>query len=408
MIHIAVLGFGTVGGGVAELIEENGAQVAAAVGEPVRGKYILVRRDYPGSPYSDRMVRDINVILNDPEVTVVCEAMGGIEPAFSYAKAALEKGISFCTSNKELIDAHGPELCALAKAHECSCLFEASVAGGIPILRTLRTSLKQEDVASVTGILNGTCNYILTKMDREGMAFADALRQAQEQGFAEQDPTADVEGHDTARKLAILASMISGGRVSYEQIPCQGITGADRLDLLYAKKLNGAIKLLGMCERDQDGVAVRVAPCLVLCGHHLYGVNDVFNGVMVRGNMVGDLTLVGRGAGRRPTASAVVSDVIECLNARGRTLNAGLTGTGIKVTAGPRCSARYFIRMGSEEEAQARALFGDGLTPIQIDEAHDEFAFTSSPLTVQEVEAKIQALKTFKNKFLIVEGSIKG
>ena len=353
MIHIAVLGFGTVGGGVAELIEENGAQVAAAVGEPVKVKYVLVRRDYPGSPYADRMVRDMNVILNDPEVKVVCEAMGGIEPALSYAKAALEKGIHFCTSNKELIDAHGPELCAMARAHGRSCLFEASVAGGIPILRTLRTSLRQEDVASVTGILNGTCNYILTKMDREGMAFADALRQAQEQGFAEQDPTADVEGRDTARKLAILASMISGGRVSSAQIPCQGITGVDRLDLLYAKKLNGAIKLLGLCDRDANGVSVRVAPCLVLSGHPLYGVGDVFNGVVVRGNMAGDLTLAGRGAGRRPTASAVVSDLIECLNARGQTLDAGLTGNAISVTAGPRHPSRCFFRAGAGEEGQA-------------------------------------------------------
>ena len=407
MIHIAVLGFGTVGGGVAELLDENGAQVAAAVGEPVKVKYILVRRDYPGSPYAGRMVRDMNVILNDPEVKVVCEAMGGIEPAFSYARAALGKGISFCTSNKELIDAHGPELCALAKAHECSCLFEASVAGGIPILRTLRTSLKQEDVASVTGILNGTCNYILTKMDREGMAFADALRQAQEHGFAEQDPTADVEGHDTARKLAILASMISGSRVAYAQIPCQGITGVDRLDLLYAKKLNGAIKLLGMCERNQDGAVVLVAPCLVLNGHPLYGVGDVFNGVVVRGNMVGDLTLVGRGAGRRPTASAVVSDLIECLNARGQTLDAGLTGAGLNVTAGPLRPSRYFIRVGSEEEGRARELFGDGLTPVQIDEARGEFAFATPPLTVQEIEEKAGALKTLRNKFLIMEGAMK-
>ena len=337
MIDIAILGFGTVGSGVAEVLDAQRERVRQAAGDDIRVKYILDIRDFPGSPYADRVVRDMNVILEDPDVKAVCETMGGKEPAFAFTRAALERGKSVCTSNKELVDAFGPELVQTAGAHGCSYLFEASVGGGIPILRTLRDSCRHEELTSVVGILNGTCNYILTKMDREGMDFADALRQAQENGFAERSPDADVKGHDTARKLAILASLISGRRVRYEQVPCEGITEVSPEDLLRARKTGRAVKLLGICGRDPAAgtLSVMAAPCLVPQDNPLYGVNDVFNGILVHGNCVGDLMFYGRGAGKLPTASAVAADVVECVKNPGRTVEAGLPAPGAEITPVP-------------------------------------------------------------------------
>ncbi|MCR5347684.1 MAG: homoserine dehydrogenase [Fretibacterium sp.] len=330
--NIAVLGFGTVGSGVVELVDKNQAEVRAAAGGEVYVKYILDIRDFPESPYAGRIVRDVDVILNDPDVDVVCETMGGKEHAFTFTKAALEKGKSVCTSNKELVDAHGVELTAAAKAHKCSYLFEASVGGGIPLLRTLREGLKQEKILSVVGILNGTCNYILTRMDRENMDFAVALSQAQANGFAERNPDADVKGYDTARKLAILASLISGKHVGYEQIPCSGITKVDVSALKKARAQGKAIKLLGICRKDPETgeLSAVTAPCLVPESNPLYGVNDVFNAVLINGSMVGDVMLYGRGAGKLPTASAVVSDVIECIRNAGRFIEAGIPEPGVK------------------------------------------------------------------------------
>ncbi|MBQ9564149.1 MAG: homoserine dehydrogenase [Synergistaceae bacterium] len=324
--NIAVLGFGTVGGGVVELIEKNQEEVSRAAGGEVYVKYILDIRDFPGSPYADRVVRDVNTILEDPEIKVICETMGGTEPAFSYTRRALKRGISVCTSNKELVDAFGGELTNVAREYYCSYLFEASVGGGIPLLRPLREALKQEKLGSVMGILNGTCNYILTKMGTEDMEFADALKQAQENGFAERNPDADILGHDTARKLAILASLLSGNRVSHEQIPCEGITKITKADIQRARDQGKAIKLLGVCQRDPDtgSLSAMTAPCLVPMDNPLYGVSDVFNGVLVHGNMVGDVMFYGRGAGKLPTASAVVSDVIECVRNEGRFVDNGL------------------------------------------------------------------------------------
>ena len=325
-INIAVMGFGTVGGGVVELIDKNQAEVSAAVGGEVYVKYILDIRDFPDSPYASRIIRDVNIILNDPEINVVCETMGGKDPAFPFTKSALERGKSVCTSNKELVDAYGPELTVAAKEHNCSYLFEASVGGGIPLLRTLRDGLKQENILSIVGILNGTCNYILTKMDRDDMDFDDALGEAQENGFAERNPDADIKGHDTARKLAILASILSGKRVRYEQVPCKGITRVSMTDLKNARAEGKAIKLLGIYRRDAKtgGISAMTAPCLVLISNPLYGVNGVFNSVLINGNMVDNVMLYGRGAGKLPTASAVVSDVIECIKNSGRSVDTGL------------------------------------------------------------------------------------
>ena len=315
MINIAILGYGNIGSGVAEVIEKNSAEIKKALGDTLKVKYILDIRDIPG------VVNDINVIVNDPEVKVVCETMGGKEPAFTYTKAALEHGISVCSSNKELVDAHGVELSGIAREHSCTYVFEASVVGGVPILRTLRESCGHENITKVAGILNGTCNYILTNM-KAGKDFDSALKEAQEKGFAERNPAADVEGHDTARKIAILASLVSGKKYSYEQVACEGITSITRHDFADAEAKGMSIKLLGVYDAEKG--SVNVAPYLVPIAHPLYGVNDVFNGIMIHGTQVDNLMFYGRGAGKLPTASAVVSDVIECAKNIGRNIKNGL------------------------------------------------------------------------------------
>ncbi|MBQ7168641.1 MAG: homoserine dehydrogenase [Synergistaceae bacterium] len=314
MINIAIFGFGTVGSGVADVIRNNQAEITRELGEGVNVKYILDIRDIPG------VVNDINIIVNDPEVKIACETMGGKKPAYEYTKLALERGISVCTSNKELVDAHGVELSEIARAHNCSYLFEASVGGGIPLLRTIREAFGHERVSRIAGILNGTCNYILTSM-KAGKDYATALSEAQANGYAERNPAADVEGHDTARKIAILASLVSGQKFSYEQVSCEGITNVTQKDIADAESDGMAIKLLGVYEAE--GSSVVVAPYLVPKSSPLYAVNDVFNGVMVTGNMVDDVMFYGRGAGKNPTASAVVSDVIECAKNQGRNIPTG-------------------------------------------------------------------------------------
>ncbi|MBQ9903783.1 MAG: homoserine dehydrogenase [Synergistaceae bacterium] len=314
MINVAILGLGTVGGGVKEVIEKNQNEIRRVLGDNLHVKYILDIRDIPG------VVNDINIIVNDPDVKVICETMGGKEPAYTYTHLALEHGISVCTSNKELVDAHGVELSAIAREHNCSYLFEASVGGGIPLLRTIREAFGHEKVSRIAGILNGTCNYILTNM-KAGKDFDSALKEAQEKGFAERNPAADVEGHDTARKIAILASLVSGKKFSYEQVSCEGITNVTQQDISDAENNGMSIKLLGVYEAESSSIVV--APYLVPKSSPLYAVNDVFNGVMVTGNMIDDVMFYGRGAGKLPTASAVVSDVIECVKNQGRNIHTG-------------------------------------------------------------------------------------
>lgn len=318
MYNIAILGLGTIGGGVADVVEQNQAEIQKVLGEEVCVKYILDIREFPNVK---NLVNDINIIVNDPEVKVICETMGGKKPAYEYTKLALEHGISVCSSNKELVDAHGCELSEIAAANNCSYLFEASVGGGIPLLRTLREACAHEKVLTITGILNGTCNYILTKM-KTGSDFQSALKGAQENGFAEKNPAADVEGHDTARKIAILASLVSGKKFSYEQVQCNGITKITTDDIAYAEKNHMSIKLLGAFNLENSLVVVN--PFFVPSTHPLYNVNDVFNGVLIHGNMLGDVMFYGKGAGKLPTASAVISDVIECLKNCGRNIKNGL------------------------------------------------------------------------------------
>lgn len=314
MINIAILGFGTIGSGVAEVVEKNQNEIQKITGENLHVKYVLDIRDIPGA------VKDIDTIINDPDIKVICETMGGKEPAYTYTHLALERGISVCSSNKELVDAHGVELSAIAREHHCSYLFEASVGGGIPLLRTIREACGHEKISKIAGILNGTCNYILTNM-RDGKEFDAALKEAQEKGYAERNPAADIEGHDTARKIAILASLVSGKKISYEQVDCEGITNITAEDFVNAEAYGMSIKLLGVY--DAEANTVITAPYLVKNDSPLYNVNGVFNGVMVKGNMVDELMFYGRGAGKCPTASAVVSDVIECVKNLGRNIDNG-------------------------------------------------------------------------------------
>lgn len=313
MIKVAILGYGTVGSGVFEIIRENKDLIAANAGEEIEVKYVLDLRDFPGDPCENVLVHDYNIILEDPEVEIVIEVMGGLKPAYDFVKAALDAGKSVCTSNKELVAKHGAELIRIAKSHNRNFLFEASVGGGIPIIRPINMHITADKICEITGILNGTTNYILTKMDKEGADFASILKQAQDLGYAERNPEADIEGFDAVRKIAILASLAKGKTVDFEEIYTEGISNITDIDFKYAKTMNKSIKLLGKCKNEDDGVVASVAPRLLSQEHPLYNVNGVVNGILVRGNMVGDLVFIGSGAGKLPTASAVVSDVVDAV-----------------------------------------------------------------------------------------------
>ena len=301
MIKVAVLGYGTVGSGVVEVIESNNAEVSTKAGEEMHVKYILDLRDFPGDTYESLVVHDFNLILNDPEVSIVCEVMGGVGAAYQFTKQCLEAGKSVCTSNKELVAKHGAELIQIAKDHNCSYMFEASVGGGIPVIRPINKALTAEKIEKITAILNGTTNYILTKMEKEGADYAETLKKAQELGYAERNPEADVEGYDACRKIAILSSLMMGKNVDSDKIYTEGITGITKADFEYAKAAGMTIKLIATSEALEDGsVLALVAPAMLSGEHPLAVVNDVYNGVFITGNMLGDVMFYGRGAGKLP------------------------------------------------------------------------------------------------------------
>lgn len=357
MVQVAVLGYGTVGSGVVEVIEKNKEKINLRSEAELNVKYILDLRDFPGDPYEDKVVHDINLILEDEEVKIVCETMGGIEPAFTFSKRALELGKSVCTSNKELVAAHGPELLEIAKANKCNYLFEASVGGGIPIIRPMNYSLTAEKIESITGILNGTTNYILTKMEREGADFSEVLKEAQEKGYAERNPEADVEGHDACRKIAILSSLMTGKYVKYQDIYTEGITKISAEDFRYAKELQTSIKLLGMSKDTKDGYEAMVAPFMISDDHPLHAVNGVFNAIFVHGNMLGDSMFYGRGAGKLPTASAVVSDVVDCARHLGKTIICIWDKEELSLKDYRESSKEFFLRVKKEGWEKAKELF---------------------------------------------------
>ncbi|WP_035767436.1 homoserine dehydrogenase [Butyrivibrio sp. NC2002] len=396
MTKIAVLGYGTVGSGVALCFDENGAQIEDSCGDKIEIKYILDLRDFPGDKHEDKVVHDFDIILNDPEVEVICETMGGIEPAFTFEKKALMSGKSVCTSNKELVAAHGPELVELAAQNNVSYLFEASVGGGIPVLRSMNDSIRHEKVDSITGILNGTTNYILTKMDQEGADFDSVLKIAQEKGYAERNPEADIEGHDACRKTAILASIMSGQFVKYEDIYTEGITKISGEDFAYARSLKMAIKLLGSCKRENGKFFAMVAPFMIPFDNSLATVNGVFNAIDVHGNMLGDVMYYGKGAGKEATASAVVADVIDIVKHKGKHIDWNLKNVEATVASKDDDVRSFFVRADEAAKDKAKELF-EGLSEVSCDSVKGEFAFITSEITEKEFEAKYKELTGAKS-----------
>ena len=313
MIQVAILGFGVVGSGTAEVLTQNKAVIEKKVGQPVSIKYILDLRDFPDSPFADKVVHDFNIIVNDPEISLVAEMMGGSHPAYDFTLACLKAGKSVVTSNKEVVATFGTELLAVAKENGASYLFEASVGGGIPIIRPLREDLASNNVTAISGILNGTTNYILTKMDAEGASFADVLKDAQRLGYAEANPAADVEGLDAARKIVILAAMAFGKRLNPNTILCEGITKITTADSELAKEMGYAIKLIGYTTKVDGKILCMVSPRLVSRFNPIHGVSDVNNGILVTADMVGQVMFYGPGAGKLPTASAVTGDLVDVM-----------------------------------------------------------------------------------------------
>ena len=313
MIEIAVLGFGVVGSGTVEVLDKNSDRVARSAGQEVKVKYILDIREFPGSPYESLFVKDFDMIVNDPDIAVVVEVIGGVDKALEFTRRSLSAGKSVVTSNKELVAAHGYELLKLAGEKGVNYLFEASVGGGIPIIRPVAQCIAANIINEIYGILNGTTNYILTEMARNGAEFSTALADAQKKGYAESDPTSDIMGHDACRKICILSSLAFGRHIYQEHVPTEGIEAVTTEDMDFAAKMGYKIKLLGRARLTGEKVAAYVAPHLIAADNMLADVNGVMNGIVVRGNAVGDLMFYGAGAGKLPTASAVAADVIDAV-----------------------------------------------------------------------------------------------
>lgn len=382
MVNIAVLGYGTVGSGVVEVINTNHEIINKRAGEEINIKYVLDLRDFPGDPVQQILTHDFNDILNDDEVKVVVEVMGGINPAYTFVKQCLAAGKSVATSNKELVASHGPELLAIAKENNVNFLFEASVGGGIPIIRPLNTSITADEVTEITGILNGTTNYILTKMDQEGASYDEVLKQAQELGYAERNPEADVEGGDACRKIAILTSVVYGKHLDYTKIHTEGITKISTEDFKYADALGVSIKLVGTTKKEGDTLYSFVAPMMLDENHPLSGIHDVFNGIFVHGNVVDDIMFYGRGAGKLPTASAVVSDVVDEVKHMGKNIMASWDAEPLPIGDFRDAVNRFFVRVSADSitKEEVQKLFGD-VTYVTAEGIDGELAFITSAMT---------------------------
>ena len=391
MIKIAVLGYGTVGSGVVEVIEKNKDMVNKKAGEELSIKYILDLRDFPGDTYENKVVHDYQTIVNDPEIQIICETMGGTGAAYEFTKQALQVGKSVCTSNKELVAAHGPELLTMAKEHKCNYLFEASVGGGIPIIRPLNYSLTAEKIESITGILNGTTNYILSKMEKEGADFDAVLKRAQEKGYAERNPEADVEGYDACRKIAILSSLMLGENVDYRKVYTEGITKITATDFAYAKEMDMSIKLLAMSKEVGDETLAMVAPFMISADHPLHMVNGVFNAVFVHGNMLGDSMYYGKGAGKLPTASAVVSDVIDCARHIGKVIMCFWDATDAKLMNVEEAENKFFFRVKSGNGEKVKAVFGE-VKSVKLSGMDEEEAFVTSLMKEKDFTEKYEKI----------------
>ena len=391
MANIAVLGHGVVGSGVLEVLTSHAASIAKRAKEEIHVKYILDLKEFPGLPYSDRFTKDFNVILNDPEVQIVVEVMGGLHPAYDFVKACLENGKSVVTSNKELVAQKGAELLAIAQANNLNFLFEASVGGGIPIIRPISQCLAANEIDQIAGILNGTTNFILTKMIHEQMGFDEALKLAQQLGYAEKDPTADIEGFDSVRKICILASLTFGKHVYPDNIHTEGITKITPEDVEYAASWGGVIKLIGSVKMLEDGrIDIFVSPMFIENESQLAGVSDVFNGIMVRGDATGDVVFYGKGAGKLPTASAVVADVIDCIKHRKQRKYLYWTDSEENyVLPWEEGTAAMYIRAFApntdETYAKIKEIFGEVQMLSRNGEQDDEFAFVTEEKTIGEI-----------------------
>ena len=394
MAKVAILGFGVVGSGVAEVLRRNGPHIDEKIHSAVELKYILDVRDFPNSPFAPYVVHDFAQIEGDPEVDIVVETIGGATIAREFTERALRAGKSVVTSNKELVAEHGYELMRLAQEHGASYLYEASVGGGIPIIRPLKQCLAANEITEICGILNGTTNYILTRMIRAGLPFGEALKEAQANGYAEQDPTADIEGHDACRKICILASLAFGRHVYPRQVPTEGITGVTLSDVAYAESCGRKIKLLGRAMRRSDGkVCAYVTPHLVDQENPLAGVEDVFNAIAVKGNAIGDVMFYGRGAGKLPTASAVVADVIDAARHRDEKKRMFWAEGGEDVTVSPAdLESAWYVRVEGTGE-QVRAAFPDRTLLARAGAPEGEFALITEPMTRAALDGRLAGLK---------------
>lgn len=396
MIQIAVLGHGTVGSGVVEVINTNYASISKKAGQEINIKYVLDLRDFPGDPIQEKIVHDYNIILNDPEIKIVVEVMGGVEPAYTFTKQALLAGKSVCTSNKELVARHGTELLGIARERNLNYLFEASCGGGIPIIRPLNSCLTADEIDEITGILNGTTNYILTKMIQDGSDFAEVLKQAQELGYAERNPEADVEGYDACRKIAILSSLAFGRQVNFEDIHTEGITKISTADIKYAKAMGKTIKLLAYSRKVDDSFYAMVAPFMMGANDPLFSVNGVFNAIFVHGNVLGDAMFYGSGAGKLPTASAVVADVVDEAKHLDECVIASWSSQKLELTDISNSMRTFFVRVKGDVESdleKVEAVFGK-VCPVVVPELNGEFGFLTAEITEAEYEAKAAELGT--------------
>ena len=390
MLQIAILGFGVVGSGTAEVITQNQKQISAYCGDEVNVKYILDLREFPEHPLGNRVVHDIQIILGDPEVVLVAEMMGGSHPAYDFTSAALMAGKHVVTANKEVVANFGVELLELARENHVSYLFEASVGGGIPIIRPMQTDLASNKILAVSGILNGTTNFILTKMKNEGAAFADVLKLAQEKGYAEANPAADVEGLDAARKIVILAALAFGKLLNPNKIPTTGITGITQEHTALADKLGGTVKLIGHTETVDGRVLALVSPFLVLPSNPIVHVDDVYNGILVDTNMLGRVLFFGAGAGKLPTASAIVADMLDILS--GRATDRRLpkwqiaTENDVADAASFACRRAYVFEGCPRCEAKAKAALASEDSVWLTDK---KFAVISSKMTAADADAAI-------------------
>lgn len=398
MEKIAVLGYGVVGSGTVEVFYKNKASLEKKAGCEMDIKYILDIRDFDDSPYKDKFVKDFDIILNDPEVTVIAEVIGGLKFSYPYVKSALEAGKSVVTSNKELVAAKGAELLAIAKEKNVNFFFEASVGGGIPVIKPIHTCLEANEIDEIAGILNGTTNFILTKMIRDGMGFDEALKIAQDLGYAERDPSADVDGHDTCRKICILASLAFGKHVYPENVHTEGITKITLEDVNYCDSCDCKIKLIGCAKREEDGeISIGVFPAVVKDDSQLAGVNDVFNAILVRGDATGDVVFYGKGAGKLPTASAVVSDIVSA--AKHQKTSISLTWKDSEqsfIRSFDRFNCANYIRFAATDKAAAEAVIKAEFKGVEYlsrnNMPDNEIAFIADVMEESSVAAALEKL----------------